>query len=74
MQAKQTVMKCIKHQDFETELEDVTSFYGEDFHKEYKKCQLHSLAATFQIPGKIEDLVLSDVVMYFKDLTGRERQ
>ena len=72
MQAEQLVMKCIKHQDFETEMEDVTNFYGEDFHKETLKCQLHSLAATFQIPGKIEDLVLSDVVKYFKDLTSRE--
>ena len=67
-------MKCVKSQDYETEYEAVTNFYGDDFHKENLKCQLRSLAAAFEVPGKIEDLVLADVVKYFTDLSIRERQ
>ena len=61
-------------QDYETAYEAVTNFYGDDFHKENLKCQLRSLAAAFDVPGKIEDLVLADVVKYFTDLSVRERQ
>ena len=74
MQAEQLIMKCVKSQDYETEYEAVTNFYGDDFHKENLKCQLCSLAATFEVPGKIEDLVLADVVKYFTDLSARKRQ
>ena len=74
MQAEQLIMKCVKSQDYETEYEAVTNFYGDDFHNENLKCQLRSLAATFEVPGKIEDLVLADVVKCFPDLSVHERQ
>ena len=52
----------------------VTDSYGDGFHKENLKCQLSLLSATFEVPGKVEDVVLADIVKFFKNLSIRERQ
>ena len=74
MQNEQLLLKCVRKEDYKTELETVTDFYGTDLNKMNLKLQLESLAANFDIEGNAADIVLSDVIKYFSSMSVRERK
>ena len=74
MQNEQLLLKCVRKEDYKTELETVTDFYGNDLNKMNLKLQLESLAANFDYEGNAADIVLSDVIKYFSSMSVRERK
>ena len=74
MQNEQLLLKCVRKEDFKTELETVTDFYGTDLNKMNLKLQLESLAANFDCEDNAADIVLSDVIKYFSSMSVRERK
>ena len=54
----------------EEELEEVTGFYGTDIDKAMLRVQLLTLSSNL----KIKDVILQDIVAYFKGLSPPQRQ
>ena len=67
LQNEQLLLKFVRKEDYKTELKTVTDFYRNDLNKMNLKLQLESLAANFDHEGNAADIVLSDVIKYFRE-------
>lgn len=68
---EQLLLKCAKGEDYESELASVVEFYGNDFEERNLRCQLQTFKTIFEC--ETSDVVLSDIINFFKGMTKRER-
>ncbi|CAG2203109.1 unnamed protein product [Mytilus edulis] len=71
--AEQLLIKCVRGEVFEEEFETVTTFYGDDFHKDNLRTQLQMLSVNFECDGNKGEAVFSDITNFFKALSKGER-
>ena len=55
------------------EVKLVSEFYRGDIHEANLQCQSRQFATIFECDGKKEEAVLSDVLLYMRGMTNRER-
>jgi len=60
-------------EDYQREVKLVSVFYRGDIHEANLQCQLRQFATIFEYDGKKEEAVLSDVLLYMRGMTNRER-
>jgi hypothetical protein len=72
-EAEQLLLKCVRGEDYQREVKLVSEFYRGDIHKANLQYQLRQLATIFECDGKKEEAVLSDVLLYMREMTNRER-
>ncbi|CAC5381633.1 unnamed protein product [Mytilus coruscus] len=73
MQNTEALIQCIRGNEFEGELNAITTFYGDDFQKDNLRCQLKMVSANFESDCKREDVVFADIVKYVKSLSKGEK-
>ena len=67
------LLKCVMVEDYQREVKLVSVFYRGDIHEANLQGQLRQFATIFECDGKKEEAVLSDVLLYLRGMTNRER-
>jgi hypothetical protein len=73
LDTEQLLLKRVRGEDYQREVKLVSEFYRGDIHEANLQCQLRQFAIIFECDGKKEEAVLSDVLLYMREMTSRER-
>jgi hypothetical protein len=73
LDTEQLLLKCVRGEDYQRKVKLVSEFYRRDIHEANLQCQLRQFATIFECDGKKEEAVLSDVLLYMRGMTNRER-
>ena len=68
-QCEQLLLKAAKGQNYESEYENVTKFYGSDFAPGSLHAQLVTFSSNFVCDGPLENLTLRDIISYLQKLS-----
>jgi hypothetical protein len=68
LDTEQLLLKCVRGEDYQREVKLVSEFYSGEIHEANLQCQL-----IFECDGKKEEAILSDVLLYMREMTNRGR-